>query len=73
MDGYMRENKIEEIKPDFPMKPPPGTGRPLESAESTAESTRPAANAEAATANPAQEAKTAETATAQKTRPAPAR
>ena len=33
MDGYMRENKIEEIRPDFPMKPSSGTGRPLESAE----------------------------------------
>ena len=33
MDGYMRDNNIEEIRPDFPMKPPSGTGRPLESAE----------------------------------------
>jgi hypothetical protein len=73
MDGYMRENKIEEIKPDFPMKPPPGTGRPLESAEGAAESARPATSGEAATAKPVQEAKTAETAAAQKTRPAPAR
>jgi hypothetical protein len=69
----MRENKIEEIKPDFPMKPPPGTGRPLESAEGAAESARPATSGEAATAKPVQEAKTAETAAAQKTRPAPAR
>lgn len=73
MDGYMRENKIEEIKPAFPMKPPPATGRPLESAESAAESAQPAANGDAATAKPAQEAKTPETAAAQKTRPAPAR
>lgn len=37
MDAYMRENKIEDIKPDFPMKPPPGKGRPLESTAEAAE------------------------------------
>ncbi len=37
MDAYMRENKIEEIKPDSPMKPSPGIGRPAESAGETAE------------------------------------
>jgi hypothetical protein len=75
MDGYMRENKIEEIKPDFPMKPPPGKGRPLESAEGAEESAqqKPAANGEAATAKPAQEAKPAETAPGKKPRPPLAR
>lgn len=33
MDGYMRENKIEEVKPDFPLRPPPRKGRPLEAIE----------------------------------------
>ncbi|OHC69845.1 MAG: hypothetical protein A3H93_12700 [Rhodocyclales bacterium RIFCSPLOWO2_02_FULL_63_24] len=33
MDGYMRENKIEEVKPDFPLQPLPRKGRPLEAIE----------------------------------------
>ncbi|MDP2821093.1 MAG: hypothetical protein Q8O52_00215 [Sulfuritalea sp.] len=33
MDAYMRENKIEEIKPDAPMKSPPGKSRPEASEE----------------------------------------
>lgn len=77
MDGYMRENKIEEIKPDFPMKPPPGKGRPLESAESAEEAViqkPPAAETTAAKpaaeATPAQEAKPAEPAPVRKPRPA---
>lgn len=32
MDGYMRDNKIEEIKPESAANPPPRTGRPLSSA-----------------------------------------
>ena len=79
MDGYMRENKIEEIKPDFPMKPPPGKGRPLESAEEAVEpeQQKPAQKSEAASAKPAAaiekkipEAKSAEAAPARKSRPA---
>src|SRR3989338_608258 len=33
MDGYMRENKIEEVKPDFPLQPLPRKGRPLAAIE----------------------------------------
>lgn len=79
MDGYMRENKIEEIKPDFPMKPPPGKGRPLESTEKADESAPPPAKTgDAATAAPAPEAKPAaatpaETAPVRKGRPSIAR
>ena len=80
MDGYMRENKIEEIKPDFPMKPPPGQGRPLESAEGAENAAIPkqpvteAATAKPATeAKPAQETKTAEPSVTRKPRPALAR
>lgn len=54
MDAYMRENKIEDIKPDFPMKPPPGGGRPLEAAEETGETVqKPAQKDQAAPAKPA--------------------
>lgn len=50
MDGYMRENKIEEVKPSFPMKPPPRKGRPLEAVEEVdeAEDKKPAAKGDAA-------------------------
>lgn len=76
MDGYMRENKIEEIKPDFPMKPPPGKGRPLESTEKAEESAAPqppAKAGEAATTTPAPEAKPAQAAPGPRPRSAPAR
>lgn len=39
MDGYMRENKIEEIRPDLPMKPLSGKARPPEATETAEEST----------------------------------
>lgn len=65
MDGYMRENKIEEIKPDFPMKPRAATGRPLESAEAVEPAAQKSA---AATAAPAA-AIPAETAPARKAPP----
>lgn len=54
MDAYMRENKIEEIRPDFPMKPPPGTGRPLGATEdAVSEEKDAAAKAPEAVAKPA--------------------
>jgi hypothetical protein len=39
MDAYMRENKLEEIKPEFPLAPPASKKKPLdsESTESKAE------------------------------------
>ncbi len=76
MDGYMRENKIEEIKPDFPMKPPPGKGRPLESTEKAEEAAAPqppTKTGETATATPAPEAKPAQAAPGPRPRPALAR
>ena len=78
MDAYMRENKIEEITPDSPMKLSPGNGRPPESARENAEAgpksmkkneaaaTKPAA----AMAETAPEAKVAETLPAGTGRPA---
>lgn len=53
MDGYMRDNKIEEIRPDFPMKPPTGKGRPLESAETADGSAKTAPKEAEAPAKPA--------------------
>ncbi len=55
MDGYMRENKIEEVKPSFPMKPPPRKGRPLEAAEEPEEpeDKKPAAKGDEASGKPA--------------------
>ena len=50
MDAYMRENKIEEIKPDSPLKLSPGSSRPPESAGETAETVqKPAQKQETAT------------------------
>lgn len=50
MDGYMRENKIEEVKPDFPLQPLPRKGRPLEAPEEIDEPEvkKPTADASAA-------------------------
>jgi len=50
MDGYMRENKIAEIKPDSSTNPPPATGQPLKAVE---EATEPAQKNETAAAKPA--------------------
>jgi hypothetical protein len=36
MDGYMRENKISEIKAESSTNPPPGNGQPLKAAEEAA-------------------------------------
>ena len=78
MDAYMRENKIEEIKPEPSLKPSPDKGRPLESAEAAAEPApqkHEAATAKAAAGiekKPA-EAKPAETAPPRKARPPLAR
>ena len=80
MDGYMRDNKIEEIRPDFPMKPPPGKGRPLEAAEAADESAekKPVPKDAATSSKPAArnenapEAKPSDTA-AKNRSPAPAR
>lgn len=36
MDAYMRENKIEEVKPAFPMAPPKAKRKPFEAAEEEA-------------------------------------
>lgn len=45
MDAYMRENKIEETRPQFPQRPPAKKGsRPL-AAEEEAEETKPAEKA----------------------------
>lgn len=78
MDAYMRENRIEEIKPDSPVKPSPATGRPPESAGEAVEAGQKSLkNSDAAVANRAAEpgekvgeAKTAETLPARKARPA---
>lgn len=78
MDAYMRENKIEEIKPDSPMNLSPGTGRPVESAGESAEAgQKPVKKNETAATKPAAEiaekapeAKAAETVPAGKGRPA---
>ena len=71
MDAYMRENKIEEIKPDATVKPPAGTGPAPEAGGETA----PAADKKAAPKDAAAsaEAKPAETARARKSRPPIAR
>ena len=78
MDAYMRENKIEEIKPDSPMKLSPGSSRPPESAGETTEAGhKPAQKQEAAASGPTtgKDEKTpgtttVETSPAKKTRPA---
>lgn len=78
MDAYMRENKIEEIKPDSPMKLSPGSGRPPEAAGETADAGhKPAQKNEAATTGAATgkdektpETRTVETLPAMKARPA---
>ena len=61
MDGYMRENKIEEIKPESSepaASPPPKSGRPLNSAAGAAEAEQPKSEAAAkpAPAAPARKA-----------------
>ncbi|MBK8119590.1 MAG: hypothetical protein IPK39_10670 [Sulfuritalea sp.] len=78
MDAYMRENKIEEIKADSPMKLPPGSDRPPESAGETADAgPKPTQKNEAATTGAATgkdektpETKAVETLPARKARPA---
>ena len=78
MDAYMRENKIEEIKPDSPMKASPATDRPPESAgEAASAGQKPENKSEAAVTKPTAElrerpaeAKAAETLPARKGRPA---
>jgi hypothetical protein len=48
MDAYMRENKLEEVKPQFPMTPPPPKAKkPLEG-EAAAEGEAKADGAKAA-------------------------
>lgn len=77
MDAYMRENKIEEIKSDSPMKLPPGSTRPSESAEETADAAhKPAQRQEAAASGPTAgkdektpETKAVETSPAKKAKP----
>lgn len=62
MDAYMRENKIEEVKPQFPMKPPVPKKRPLDPA-AAAEEADAAAKKDAhgeTKAEPSVEAKPAE-------------
>jgi hypothetical protein len=71
MDGYMRENKIEEIKPESATSPSAKTDRPLKSAEEVAEPEKQ--KSEAAAAKPAAGAKPAETIPAKKGNPPPAR
>lgn len=72
MDTYMRENKIEEIKPDSPMKQSPGAGRPPGSAaEATEGGQKAAQKADATTAG--KEEKTPETGTAETSPPKKAR
>jgi hypothetical protein len=70
MDGYMRENKIEEVAPAFPMKPPPRKGRPLETIEEVEEpapkEAAPAAKAESGGEEKAAAPKPAETKPAKK-------
>lgn len=41
MDGYMRENKIEEIKPESADKPVAAKSRPLESVQAVIEAAQP--------------------------------
>ena len=71
MDAYMRENKIEEVKPQFPMKPPVSKKRPLDAAAEEADASpkkdghsdpkaEPSVEAKPAEAKP-EEAKPAET------------
>ena len=48
MDAYMRENKLEEVKPQFPMTPPPSKAKkPLDAeaadSEAKADEAKPAA------------------------------
>lgn len=75
MDAYMRENKIEEIKPDAPVKPPAGTGAAPEAVGETTPSAdkKPAPKDSATGAQPAAEAKPAEPARVRKSRPPIAR
>lgn len=56
MDGYMRENKIEEVKPAFPLRPPARKGRPLETIEESEEPAekKPATKDSASAAKPAE-------------------
>lgn len=79
MDAYMRENKIEETKPDSPMKPSAAATRAPASAGETGEAgSTPGQKQEAGTTGPATgnkdgttpEARPVETAPASKTRPA---
>lgn len=70
MDGYMRENKIEEVKPESSTTPPPRSGKPLSSAEEAVPAQQQAS--EAATAKPEVVAKAPET-VAKKSSPPPSR
>jgi hypothetical protein len=64
MDGYMRENKIEEIKPESATNPAPKAGLPLKSGVDVAEPEKQ--KSEAATTKPATATKPAETVPAKK-------
>jgi hypothetical protein len=72
MDAYMRENKIEEIKPDSPTRPPPAKDQPAEAGKESdpSGSTKPVSKDTAANAKPVAESKPADTAAAKKGRPA---
>jgi hypothetical protein len=61
MDAYMRENKIEEVKPQFPMKPGGTKKRPLEAATEEPEAAaKKDAHGETKAAEPSVEAKPAD-------------
>lgn len=73
MDGYMRENKIEDVKPDFPLQPLPRKGRPLEAPEEIDEPEVKKPAADAATAAKPAAGNTEKPAEAKPAAPAPAR
>jgi len=77
MDGYMRENKIEEIKPESAATPPArndGAPKPAQEAASPSpQKSEAAATKPAAEAKPAPETKPVDAAPAKKARPALAR